>query len=60
MPAAAANPDNTGNKIAREMTEMQLRVAQEIVQSFGPGSQELLPAVLMALALNTHARMTKG
>jgi hypothetical protein len=55
-----ANPDNRSNQRYLEITRMQLQQARQLAQEVaGNGGAELVPALLIALALNRHASETE-
>jgi hypothetical protein len=60
MTAPHASPDSPANSAAREMLEMQLQQAQEVLTKAGlNGSPELLGQLVVAFALNYQTHMLK-
>ena len=60
MAAPHANPESPANSAAREMLEMQLQQAQEVLTQAGlNGSSELLGQLVVAFALNYQTHMLK-
>lgn len=55
----AANPENNRNRLVLELTKMQLQQAQQLASEQEYGDPEtLVPAILVALALNYNSRHT--
>ena len=54
-----ANPESPQNAAALETTQLQLKQALELAKANG-GGKDLVPAILVALALNKHALVTKN
>jgi hypothetical protein len=60
MPVPHADPETPAHRAAREMAEMQLKQAQEILAQAGLlGSPELLGQMVVALATNYQTLMLK-
>jgi len=60
MPAPHASPESPANRAAREMLEMQLQQAQEVLTQAGlHGSSEMLGQLVVAFALNYQTHMLK-
>jgi hypothetical protein len=60
MPGPHASPESPANSAAREMLEMQLQQAREVLTQAGlDGSSELLGQLVVAFALNYQTHMLK-
>ena len=55
MPAAIASPDNAINTAAKELTETQIEIAQQLCVKHKISDADMFAAVLTNLALNLQS-----